>query len=68
MGSLAPRRLCDDEIAEIAQQLASQKETLIGDTDIGVMITRITADMPCPAEIDRVKRHLATVSLAAIYQ
>ena len=66
--ALAPRRLCDDEIAEMAQQLASQKETLIGDTDIGVMITRIIADVPCLADIDRVKRHLATVGLAAIYQ
>ena len=62
--ALAPRRLCDDEIAEMAQQLASQKGTLIGDTDIGVMITKIAADVPCPADIDRVKRHLATVGLA----
>jgi hypothetical protein len=58
--ALLRRRLGDEEVVQIATQLIEHGELPIGATDIRVMITKITDQMPSPDEVDRVKGHLET--------
>ena len=57
--ALLRRRLSDDEILEIADEIASlgydPRETA---SDIGVSITRLTDALPSPEDIARVEQHL----------
>ena len=57
--ALLRRRLSDDEILEIADEIASlgydPRETA---SDIGVSITRLTDALPSPQDIVRVAEHL----------
>lgn len=56
--ALLRRRLTDDEVAEIATELA--QEGMLPDTaDIAVSITKVTDEVPAEADIERVKDHLA---------
>jgi hypothetical protein len=55
------RRLSDDEVAAVAIQLAARGELNIDTADIGVAITRITDELPSPADLDRVQRRLETI-------
>ncbi len=56
--ALLRRRLTDDEVAEIAAELA--QEGMLPDTaDIAVSITRVTDEVPAPADVERVRDHLA---------
>ena len=57
--ALLRRRLTDDEVKTVALALLERKE--IDDADIGVLITRITDEMPSPDEIERVRDRLAAV-------
>src|SRR6516225_857111 len=50
--------LSDDEVAAVATQLAARGELNIDAADIGVAITRITDELPSPADLDRVQRRL----------
>jgi hypothetical protein len=59
--ALLRRRLSDDEIAAVATQLAARGELNIDTADIGVAITRITDELPSPADLDRVQRRLETI-------
>ena len=58
--ALLRRRLSDDEVVAIATQLIEHGDLPIQATDIRVMITKITDQMPSPDEVDRVKKHLET--------
>jgi hypothetical protein len=58
LAALLPRRLCDDEIAAIARELAVSRDRLISSTDVGVRITRITGELPLPDDIARVQRRI----------
>lgn len=57
--ALLRRRLTDDEVREVAQQLAAEGLVPADRADIGVEITRLTNDVPTAADIDRVVDHLA---------
>jgi hypothetical protein len=59
--ALLPRRLSDDEVAAVATQLAARAELNIDTADIGAAITRITDELPSPADLDRVQRRLETI-------
>ena len=59
--ALLRRRLSDDEVAAMATQLAARGELNIDTADIGVAITRITDELPSPADLDRVQRRLETI-------
>ena len=59
--ALLRRRLSDDEVAAVATQLAARGEMNIDSADIGVAITRITDEMPSPADLERVQRRLDTI-------
>src|SRR5260370_30271056 len=59
--ALLRRRLTDDEVAAVAAQLAARGELNIDTADIGAAITRITDQLPSPADLDRVQRRLETI-------
>jgi Protein of unknown function (DUF3349) len=58
--ALPRRRLCDDEIAELARELVARGELKlnIDIADIGAAITRITDELPSAADLERVQRRL----------
>ena len=58
--ALLRRRLSDDEVAAVARELAARGEMNFDAADIGVAITRITDELPSPADLDRVQRRLET--------
>jgi Protein of unknown function (DUF3349) len=58
LAALLPRRLSDDEIAAIASELVMSKNRLISSIDVGVLITRVTGEMPSPDGIARIQRQL----------
>lgn len=59
--ALLQRRLSDDEVAEVAKQLAARGEMNIDAAEIGVAINRITDELPSPSDLERVRRRLATI-------
>ena len=56
--ALLRRRLTDDEVSEVAADLAACGDAPIDDIDIGAAITRIIHELPAPDDIDRVRRWL----------
>jgi hypothetical protein len=58
--ALLRRRLSDDEVIQVATQLIEHGDLPIQATDIRVLITKITDQMPSPDEVDRVKKYLET--------
>jgi len=62
--ALSRRRLCDDDIAAIADQLMMRRRRPISSADVGVEITRITDQMPSPDDIERVQRRLDAIGCA----
>jgi hypothetical protein len=55
--ALLRRRLTEDEVRQIAQEIADQSPN--GDTtDIGVHITKLTDALPSDEELARVEKHL----------
>lgn len=58
--ALLKRRLTDDEVKAVAQDLIDLgKLPGAGAADIGVLITQITDQLPTPEEIERVRTRLA---------
>ncbi len=56
--ALLRRRLTDEEIREIADEIAAHTDPSGGSTDIGVSITKLTDALPDPQDIARVEEHL----------
>ena len=56
--ALLSRRLTNDEIRAIAGELMQRGE--FDKIDIGVVISKITDELPSEADIDRVRERLAT--------
>ena len=50
-------RLTDDEVKTVAKELMSRGE--FDEVDIGVLITRLTDELPDPEDIERVRNRLA---------
>jgi Protein of unknown function (DUF3349) len=55
--ALLKRRLTDDEVKAVAQDLIDRGE--FDHVDIGVLITQITDELPSPEDIERVRARLA---------
>ncbi|MEU2040073.1 DUF3349 domain-containing protein [Nocardia niwae] len=53
--ALLRRRLSDEEVARIAAELTGSGGADLDQTDIQVMITKITNDMPSEADVARVR-------------
>lgn len=56
--ALLSRRLTNDEVKAVAQDLVDRGE--FDHVDIGVLITQITDELPTPEDIERVQSRLAT--------
>jgi hypothetical protein len=56
--ALLRRRLSDDEVVAVAIELMSTGPTPVEGTDVRVAITKLTDDMPSPADTERVTRRL----------
>lgn len=59
--ALLRRRLTDDEVTEVAVQLATSGELKVDTADIGAAIIRFTDELPSPADLDRVQRRLEAI-------
>jgi hypothetical protein len=55
--ALLKRRLSDDEVKAVAKGLIGRGE--FDEVDIGVLITRMTDELPEPADVERVRNRLA---------
>lgn len=56
--ALLRRRLTDDEVEMVAKQLVADGAIPADSIDIGTLITKITAELPYEADVDRVREHL----------
>jgi hypothetical protein len=56
--ALLRRRLSDEEVAQIATELIQHGDLPCDATQVRVMITKITDELPSPDEVERVKEHL----------
>ncbi len=57
--ALLRRRLSDDEVLAVTGELVNQPPSAIDRIDIGVLITKVTDEMPLESDIARVRAHLA---------
>ncbi len=55
--ALLSRRLSNDEVAAVARELIDRGD--FDHVDIGVLITRLTDELPAPDDIERVRERLA---------
>ena len=53
------RRLSNDEVRAVTQELIASGELPVDNIDIGTMITRVTDELPREADVDRVRDRLA---------
>ena len=58
--ALLSRRLSDDEVRQIANTLIDDGELPVSQADIGVLVTKLTNELPTDADIARVQRRLHT--------
>jgi Protein of unknown function (DUF3349) len=56
--ALLKRRLTDDEVKAVAQDLIDRGE--FDHVDIGVLITQVTDELPLLEDVERVRQRLAT--------
>ena len=57
--ALLRRRLTEEEVAQVARQVATQAAPGgPSDPDVGVLITKITDALPSPEDVARVEAHL----------
>lgn len=56
--ALLTRRLSEDEVHQITDTLIEQGDLPVDKADIGVLITKLTDEMPLEADVDRVRAHL----------
>lgn len=59
--ALLRRQLSDDEAASVALELADRGGRNIDTADIGVAVTRVTDELPSPADLERVQRRLGAI-------
>jgi len=56
--ALLSRRLPEDDVREVASALVQQGAIPPDKADVGVVITKLTDEMPLEADIARVREHL----------
>ncbi|MFV0496409.1 DUF3349 domain-containing protein [Mycobacterium sp.] len=57
--ALLARRLTNDEIKTVVNELMRQGEFNSGNIDIGAAVAQRTAELPSPADIERIRKRLA---------
>lgn len=56
--ALLRRRLTDEETVWVAQEILTSGHAPVGVADIGVLISKVTNDMPSDSDVQRVREHL----------
>ena len=56
--ALLRRRLSDEETQWVASEIVTSGQAPVDRADIGVMVTKVTNELPSEDEVDRVRRHL----------
>ncbi|AWB93771.1 DUF3349 domain-containing protein [Aeromicrobium chenweiae] len=56
--ALLRRRLTDEEVAAVVDELVASGAVPVGSVDIGASITKVTDALPSADDIDRVRQHL----------
>lgn len=56
--ALLRRRLSDEETVWVAGEIVTSGHAPVGVADIGVLITKVTNEMPSEQDVDRVRAHL----------
>ncbi|TSD95121.1 DUF3349 domain-containing protein [Skermania sp. ID1734] len=64
--ALLTRRLSDEEVDQITDALVDLGDLPVSKTDIAVMITKVTNEMPLEVDVDRVRSRLAAGGWLAI--
>ena len=59
--AILTRRLSDDEVRKVVDELAGSGTLPAGGVDIGVEITRLTDELPRPEDVSRVRQRLVEV-------
>lgn len=59
--ALLRRRLSDEETLWVAEQIVASGRAPVGVADLGVLITKVTNELPSEDEVDRVRRQLEVV-------
>ncbi|GAA3630037.1 DUF3349 domain-containing protein [Microlunatus ginsengisoli] len=59
--AILARRLSNDEVAEVAHELVASGTLPTDDIDIGVVITRLTDELPREEDVQRVRDRLVSV-------
>lgn len=57
--ALLRRQLSPEEVAEVAAELTRRGEMPADNTDIGVLVTKVTNGLPLESDLARVRAHLA---------
>jgi hypothetical protein len=57
--ALLTRRLSEDEVDAVADALVEEGDIPIEKTDIQVLITKVTDELPLESDVDRVRSNLA---------
>jgi hypothetical protein len=57
--ALLRRRLSDDEVIAVAEEMIAGGSIPVDDTDVRVAITKLTDEMPSPEDTERIRRRLA---------
>jgi len=56
--ALLARRLTDDQVEWVAEQVIANDVTPLSRLDAQVLITKVTNEMPSDSDVERVRRHL----------
>lgn len=56
--ALLRRRLTDEEVTEVADELVADGTIPADSIDIGAIITRVTAELPYEEDVERVRERL----------
>lgn len=56
--ALLRRRLSDDETLWVAKEILASGHAPVGAADIGVLISKVTNEMPSESDVQRVREHL----------
>ncbi len=59
--AILTRRLSDDEVRQVVDELVACGTLPAGSVDIGVGITRLTDELPRPEDVSRVRQQLIEV-------
>jgi hypothetical protein len=64
--ALLRRRLSDEETVWVAKEILASGHAPVGSADIGVLISKVTNEMPSETDVQRVREHLEAAGWPAV--